>query len=106
LLYRFLLPKDGQIVLPAQGTSSAAASAKCVNPEFQPHIDLESGDVDQPAFAKAHPDKAANGERSYMLDTYASPCVQGLVEFYPDGEPTYEQVRAAVIKALTAPPKR
>jgi tetratricopeptide (TPR) repeat protein len=105
-LYRFLLPKDAPIVLPAQSTKSAAASERCVNPDFQPSIDIESGDVDQAEFAKQHPDKAVKGDRSYMLDAYSSPCVQGLVGFYPDGEPTYERARADAIRVLTGSTKR
>jgi tetratricopeptide (TPR) repeat protein len=100
-LYRFLLPKEGEVALPGRTSAETAASAKCTNADFQPHLDLESADVDQAAFAKAHPEKAAKGERSYMLDAYVSPCVQKLVWFYPDGEPTYEQARADALKVLT-----
>jgi hypothetical protein len=104
-LYRFRLPRDSPIALHAQPSNSATAAARCVDPDFQPHIDAESGDVDQAEFAKAHPDKAAKGDRSYMLDAFGSPCVQGLVAFYPDGEPTYEKARADVIRLLTGPAK-
>ena len=104
-LYRFLLPKGVPIVLPAQSSKSAAASERCVNPDFQPHMDIESGDVDQAAFAKEHPDKAAKGDRSYMLDAYGSECDQALVGFYSDGEPSYEKARADVIQVLTSPAK-
>jgi len=104
-LYRFLLPQGWPLVLPAQSSTAAAAAARCTGPDFQPHFDTESGDVDQAEFAKAHPDKAAKGDRSYMLDAYSSPCTQGLLAFYPDGEPTYEKARADVIRALTGPAK-
>jgi hypothetical protein len=69
-------------------------------------MDVESDEADQAAFAKAHPDKAAKGERSYFLDSHLAPCSQALTAFYPDGEPTYEKVRADVVRALTSPPKR
>ncbi|MGA1981683.1 MAG: hypothetical protein ABSG84_04350 [Acidobacteriaceae bacterium] len=99
-LYRFLLPKDAPNLLPVQPSNSAAVPERCIDPDFQPHIDVESGDVDQAEFAKTHPDKAAKGDRSYMLDAYRSPCVQGLAGFYPDGEPTYEKARADAIQLL------
>jgi tetratricopeptide (TPR) repeat protein len=102
-LYRFLMPPGRPLMLPDQSSATAAAAARCTDPDFQPHFDAESGDVDQAEFAKAHPDKAAKGDRSYMLDAYSSPCTQGLVAFYPDGEPTYEKARADVIRALTGP---
>ncbi len=69
---------------------------------FIPYIDLESDDVDQDAFAKRHPDKAAAGERSFSLDTYPGPRSQGLIKFYWDGEPTYQTVRAEVLAISAA----
>lgn len=62
---------------------------------FTPYLDLESDDGDQILFRQQHPDKAANGERLYSLDTYPKPNTQGLMRFY-EGEPTYEEVRAVV----------
>jgi tetratricopeptide (TPR) repeat protein len=104
-LYRFVLPA-GEVTAPARsGSSSSAVAARCVNPDFQPHLDAESDDADQPEFRKAHPDRAAKGERSYALILYGAPCTQDLVGFYPDGEPTYERVRADVVRVLTGPGK-
>ena len=36
-------------------------------------IACESDDVDQTSFAKAHPQEAASGQRSFSLDTYSAP---------------------------------
>jgi tetratricopeptide (TPR) repeat protein len=102
-LYRFLLPVWLEINPRAQAEAAKKEPSRCVNPDYQPHFDAESDDVDQEAFAKANPEKAAKGERSYSLDSYGSPCTQALVKFYPDGEPTYETVRADVIRALASP---
>lgn len=73
-------------------------------------ISCESDDVDQTSFAKAHPKEAAAGQRSFSLDSYTAPVrsadgktfsqTHGTLKFYPDGEPSYETVRADVIKAL------
>jgi tetratricopeptide (TPR) repeat protein len=75
----------------------------------------ESDDIDQLSFAKQHPDLAAQGKRSFSLDSYAAPVTlpdgrqtrsEGLIKFYWDGEPPYETVRADVLGALqhkTAP---
>jgi tetratricopeptide (TPR) repeat protein len=94
-LYRFMLP-------PVAG---AIPPANCAVTNFRPYFDVESDDVDQDSFRKQHPDKAAKGERSYSLDTYPAPCSQGLIKFYADGEPTYQAVRADVIRALSAAEK-
>jgi len=102
MLYRFVLPAQAAMYAPAEVQAQAnSAGAKCQKPDFVPHMDVESDEADQAAFSKAHPDKAAKGERSYMLDAAYSACSQGLVKFYPDGEPKYETVRADVIRALT-----
>jgi tetratricopeptide (TPR) repeat protein len=114
MLFRFLLPAQAAMYAPlekqASGNSSSgsssSAAARCHNPDFVPHMDLESDDADQAAFSKAHPEKAAKGERSYLLDVSYSPCSQELVRFYPDGEPRYETVRADVLQALTAAGKQ
>jgi tetratricopeptide (TPR) repeat protein len=105
-LYRFLLPTWVEITPPPRANAKGpppAVPARCKDPDFQPHFDVESDDVDQPEFAKAHPDEAKKGARSYTLDSYGTPCSQALVKFYPDGEPTYETVRADVVKALMTP---
>jgi hypothetical protein len=69
----------------------------------------ESDDVDQTFFAKLHPKEAAAGGRSFSLDSYSAIKKQpdgkmtqthGTMKFYPDGEPTYETVRADVIAVL------
>jgi len=104
-LYRFLLPKQTAAAPPVQASTSVNGQpAQCQNPNFQPYIDAESDDIDQIEFKKTHPDKAAKGERSYSLDTYGSPCSQGLIKFYFDGEPAYETVRADVMRALANVP--
>jgi len=67
------------------------------------YIQCESDDADQSFFQKSYPKKAAAGERSFSLDTYhlgKAGMSQGLIKFYLDGEPTYETVRADVIKVL------
>ncbi|HUD23244.1 MAG TPA: hypothetical protein VMQ60_10420 [Acidobacteriaceae bacterium] len=105
-LYRFVLP-PGEIMTTVRASSaSKAIPAQCNNPDFRPHLDVESADVDQTEFKKAYPDKAAKGERSYTLIVYGSPCAQALAEFYPDGEPTYEKARADAIRVLTSPEQR
>ena len=105
-LFRFLLPKESPAKTSIQaGVNNDQGDPSCKNPDFRPYIDLESDDVDQAAFQKAHPESAAKGERSYSLDTYSAPCSQGLMKFYNEGEPTYETVRADVMKALAATPQ-
>jgi hypothetical protein len=79
-------------------------------------IECESDDADQAFFAQKHPQEAAAGQRSFSLDSYTAPklnpdgktysLTHGTIKFYPDGEPTYEMVRADVVKVLenkTAP---
>jgi hypothetical protein len=73
-------------------------------------IMCESDDSDQEFFAKAHPEEAKAGKRSFSLDSYTAPRptqdgkgtsqTHGTIKFYPDGEPTYETVRADVLKVL------
>lgn len=73
-------------------------------------IACESDDIDQTSFAKAHPQEAASGQRSFSLDTYSAPKpsadgkggtrTHSTIKFYPDGEPTYETVRSDVLKLL------
>jgi hypothetical protein len=106
MLYRFVLP-PGEIATGAgTGPGPNANAAQCNNPDFHPHLDVESADVDQAAFKKAFPDKAAKGDRSYTLIVYGSPCAQALAQFYPDGEPTYERARGDAIRVLTSAGQR
>lgn len=66
-------------------------------------IACESDDVDQAAFAQKHPKEAAAGERSFSMDSYTvapAGSTHGTIKFYPDGEPTYDTVRADAIKIL------
>ncbi len=77
-------------------------------------ITLESGDFDQPAFAKEHPDLAAKGERRYSIDGYSEGApgpngtvtqTQALYGFY-DGRPSYDTFRTRVLEIVqkqTAP---
>jgi hypothetical protein len=97
-LYRFYLPKQSKTAPAAQaGVTQNGTPDACKNPNFQPYIDLESDDVDQQIFKKAHPDLAAKGGREFSLDSYPAPCSQGLLRFF-DGEPKYEDVRAIILK--------
>lgn len=70
----------------------------------------ESDDADQSLFQQKHPKEAKAGERSYSLDSYTVEKLgqnpsQALHGFYWDGEPTYETVRADVLKALAGETK-
>jgi tetratricopeptide (TPR) repeat protein len=72
------------------------------------YVQCESDDADQGFFKQAHPKEAAVGARSFSLDTYTiddKGMSQGLIKFYSDGEPTYETVRADVLKVLTSKEK-
>ena len=72
------------------------------------YVQCESDDADQEIFKQAHPKEAAAGARSFSLDTYTvtdTGMSQGLIKFYSDGEPTYEVVRADVLKVLTGKEK-
>ena len=70
----------------------------------------ESDDIDQVSFAKAHSKEVAAGQRSFSLDSYTAPTpaadgksytqTHGTIKFYPDGEPSYETVRADVLQVL------
>ncbi len=66
-------------------------------------LQAESDDVDQFSYQKEHPKEAKAGDRRFSLDTYQQSSSgypsQGLIKFY-DGEPTYEQFRADVLKSL------
>lgn len=68
-------------------------------------ITCDSDDGDQMVFKSEHPKEAAAGARRYSLDPWT---VAGnnlehghILRFY-DGEPTYEALRADVVKVLTA----
>lgn len=97
-LYRFVLPAPPAVDVPP----AAAEGDLCTDLNFYPYIDVESDDADQTTFQVNHPDLAAKGERSYSLDFYPAACSQALIKFYSDGEPTYETVRADVMKFLEA----
>lgn len=66
-------------------------------------VQLESDDVDQPAFRQEHPELAAKGERRYSLDSYQVSRSNGKVSVnqalygFLDGLPPYDQVKARVI---------
>ena len=64
---------------------------------------LESDDADQAMYAKDHPKEAAAGERRFSIDVYsrnaAGNPTQGLITFI-DGQPTYDDLRARIIKIL------
>jgi tetratricopeptide (TPR) repeat protein len=105
MLYRFVLPAEAAMYAPApaQASASSSSGSRCLDPDFQPHMDVESDESDQASFAKAHPAEAAKGGRSYFLYAAYSACSQKLVKFYPDGEPSYEAARADVLRALAKP---
>jgi hypothetical protein len=63
-------------------------------------IALASEDEDQALFAQAHPKEARAGVRRFSLDRY-SENQQALLGFM-DGAPTYDDLRARVVKAVTA----
>ena len=65
---------------------------------WKPFIDCESDDIDQVAFAQRHAEQAQKGDRSFSLDGYPHPNTHATLAFFQDGEPTYETVRAAVLK--------
>jgi tetratricopeptide (TPR) repeat protein len=70
-------------------------------PDF--YIQCESDDADQYFFKQKHPAEAAAGDRSYSLDSYTlndKGMTQALHQFYMDGEPSYETVRADALKVL------
>jgi hypothetical protein len=64
-------------------------------------IQLESGDFDQPLWAKQHPKEAAAGGRMFSLDSYfeGPPNASGqrstsqALNGFLDGQPTYDEVR-------------
>jgi hypothetical protein len=69
-------------------------------------VSLESGDFDQPLFAKQHPDWAAKGMRLFSLDGYGQPqkTPNGGATFthmtfgFFDGQPSYDIVRERIIQ--------
>ena len=61
-------------------------------------ITLESDALEQPAWAKEHPEEAAAGGRKFSLDGYASDS-RSTYAFY-DGEPPYEQLCEEVKEVL------
>ena len=73
------------------------------NDKLDSWLACESNDADQAAFAQKHPTEAAAGQRSFSLDGYAinsDTTTHATIKLYPDGEPTYETVRADVIGIL------
>jgi tetratricopeptide (TPR) repeat protein len=70
---------------------------------YQGFIALESDDADQPLYARVHPKQAAAGERRFSLDGYSKSAdghvTQALYTFY-DGQPSYDTVRALVVKLV------
>lgn len=63
-------------------------------------IALAAEDEDQALFAEAHPKEAKAGEHRYSLDRYTQN-EQALLGFI-DGTPSYDDLRARVVKAITA----
>ena len=63
-------------------------------------IALASEDEDQALFAESHPREAKAGVRRFSLDRY-TPNRQALLGFI-DGQPTYDDLRARVVKIVTA----
>jgi len=66
-------------------------------------VTLESDALEQPQWAKLHPQEAAAGGRRFSLDGYARDS-HSTYGFY-DGEPPYQQVREEVIQILTGKKK-
>ena len=69
-------------------------------------ISLESNDLDQPRFAKEHPDEAAKGIRQFSLDAYRETGLNSdgkrtqthfTFKFF-DGQPSYETIREDFLK--------
>jgi hypothetical protein len=71
--------------------------------QIQSFIALESDDADQAMFAQQHPKEAAAGERRFSLDGYSKNAdghvTQALYTFF-NGQPSYDDVRALVIKLV------
>lgn len=70
---------------------------------IQSFIALESDDSDQALYAQQHPKQAAEGNRRFSLDGYSKSAdgnvTQSLYAFF-DGQPTYDNVRALVVKLV------
>lgn len=66
-------------------------------------IALQSDDADQALFAQQHPKEAAAGERRFSLDGYSKSADgkvnQALYTFF-NGQPSYDDVRALVVKLV------
>lgn len=64
---------------------------------------LESDDTDQVLFAQKHPKEAAAGQRRFSLDGYSKSAdghvSQALYTFF-DGEPSYDDLRALIVKLV------
>lgn len=70
---------------------------------IQSFIALESDDSDQTLYAQQHPKQAAKGDRRFSLDGYSKSAdgnvTQSRYTFF-DGQPTYDDVRALVVKLV------
>jgi hypothetical protein len=104
-LYRFVLPRIAPAPQTRISSTTTTTPDRCSDPNFQPYIDLESDTADQVRFKQQHPDLAAKGIREYSLDSYTTPCSQGLIRFYTDGAPNYADLRSTIIQALSPKPK-
>lgn len=66
-------------------------------------IALESDDADQAVYAQQHPKEAADGQRRFSLDGYSKSAdghvTQALYTFF-NGKPTYDDLRALVVKLV------
>jgi tetratricopeptide (TPR) repeat protein len=68
-------------------------------------LTCDSDDGDQAEFKREHPKEAAAGARRFSLDPWEvvnDQLVHGHILRFYDGEPTYEELRADVMKVLTA----
>jgi tetratricopeptide (TPR) repeat protein len=68
-------------------------------------LTCDSDDGDQMEFKREHPKEAAAGARRFSLDPWevvSDQLVHGHILRFYDGEPTYEELRADVIKVLNA----
>jgi hypothetical protein len=71
-------------------------------------ISLESNDLDQPHFAKEHPDEAAKGIRQFSMDAYRETGLNSdgkrtqthLTYKFFDGQPSYATIREEFLKIV------
>ena len=71
-------------------------------------LSLESNDLDQPIFAREHPDEAAKGIRQFSLDAYRETGLNGdgkrtqthfTYKFF-EGQPSYGTIREEFLKIV------